>query len=688
MKAGLYPKLAWDGIRKNKRFYLPYILTCIGMVMMFYIIHYLAAMPTLKDMPGGRTMEMVLGFGFWIVALFAVIFLFYTNSFLMRRRQKEFGLYNMLGMGKGHLSIVLFWENLVLFVISMAGGLLSGILLSKMAELCLTTVLNGEPDYALYINWDAFVDTWIIFIPVFALIFIKSLINIRKSSAVALLKSESVGEKPPRANYLFGIAGIVILAVAYYIAVTIENPLIAMAWFFVAVCLVIVGTYLLFISGSVMLCKLLQKNKRYYYQKNHFVSVSSMTYRMKRNGAGLASICILSTMVLVVMMGAGSLYFGKEDSLNTRYPNDINASIDFLTEGNEHLYSSEKEVAFLSRVDEVLEKFEVEPKNAQQVLSTTVTGMLKDGELILDPSTVNTADTQTMDYVTQIILIPLSSYNRSFNAQETLGENEVIIQCVRRTYEDNTITLNDGTVWTVKKQIEDIISSGDAAMSMIPSVFIITDDIESAFTTFNSELGEMAEDYMCRLELSYAFDADISNNDKIELGAAIEEALRDMQISVEDDFYTYSVECKEKERADYYGLYGGIFFLGIFLSIIFLAATVLIIYYKQVTEGYEDEARFGIMRKVGMTTKDICKSINSQMLTVFFLPLITAALHVGFAFPMVQKLLVMFNLRNTMLSVLVTGIAIIVFGVFYAIVYRITSNAYYSIVSGRKETTQ
>ena len=194
MRAGLYPKLAWDGIRKNKRFYLPYILTCIGMVMMFYVIHYLAAMPTLKDMPGGQAMEAVLGFGFWIVALFAVIFLFYTNSFLMRRRQKEFGLYNMLGMGKRHLSIVLFWENLILFAISMVGGLASGILLSKMAELCLVMILNGEIDYALYINRDAFVDTWIIFVPIFALIFVKSLIKIRKSSAVALIKSENVGE--------------------------------------------------------------------------------------------------------------------------------------------------------------------------------------------------------------------------------------------------------------------------------------------------------------------------------------------------------------------------------------------------------------------------------------------------------------------------------------------------------------
>lgn len=685
MRAGLYPKLAWDGIRKNRRFYLPYILTCIGMVMMFYIIHFLAAMPTLKDMPGGDTMEMVLGFGSWIVALFAVIFLFYSNSFLMRRRQKEFGLYNMLGMGKSHLSIVLFWENLILFVISMVGGLLSGILLSKMAELCLVMVLNGEVDYTLYINKDAFVDTWIIFVPIFALIFIKSLIKIRKSSAVALLKSENVGEKPPKANYLFGIAGIVILAIAYYIAVSIENPLIAMAWFFIAVCLVIVGTCLLFISGSVMLCKLLQKNKRYYYKKNHFVSVSSMTYRMKRNGAGLASICILSTMVLVMMMGAGSLYFGKEDSLNTRYPKDISVSVDYISGDVEKEYTEEKVNYFVRQVEMILEEYGVTPQNVEQYVSTAVTGMLKDGKLTVNRKLVNTADIQTMSDVAQIYLIPLSSYNRCMGTQETLEENEVLLHCVRRTYEDPTIELNNGTVWTVKKHVDRVMGSNDAAMEIIPSVFVITDDMEKAIDTFNTELGDISEMYLCRPKVSYSFDADMTAEDKIQLGTAIKGRIREMDIGGEGGFYSYGVECKEGERAGFYGLFGGIFFLGIFLSIIFLAATVLIIYYKQVTEGYEDEARFGIMRKVGMTTRDIRKSINSQMLTVFFLPLITAALHVGFAFPMVQKLLAMFNLRNTMLSLVVTGVAIVVFGIFYAIVYRITSNSYYSIVSGRKE---
>lgn len=684
MRANLYPKLAWDGIRKNKRFYLPYILTCIGMVMMFYIIHYLAAMPTLKEMPGGDSMTMVLGFGFWVIALFAVIFLFYTNSFLMRRRQKEFGLYNMLGMGKHHLSILLLWENGILFSISMVGGLLSGILLSKLAELFMIMLMGGEATYTLRIDPEAFRDTWTIFIPVFALIFVKGLIQIRRSSAVNLVKSDTVGEKPPRANYVLGIAGILILAGAYYIALSIKSPLIAMAWFFLAVCMVIVATYLLFISGSVMLCRLLQKNKRYYYKPNHFVSVSSMVYRMKRNGAGLASICILCTMVLVIMMGAGSLYVGQEESLNTRYPHEFAASVDFLTEGETKRYSEEKADYFYAQVDEVLNSYDVTPENAEQVLSTTATGMLKDGALILDPSTVDAANTETMEYVTQIYLIPLSAYNQCMGTDKTLNSGEVFLHCVRRTYDAPVITLSDGTVLTVKEHLTDMMGSGEAAMQIIPSMFIVTDDIEAVMESFNKELGSMSGEYKCRLEVSYSFDADLSEEQQMELGEAIRERVRELDYTGDGGFYSYNVECKAEERADFYGLFGGIFFLGIFLSILFLAATVLIIYYKQVTEGYEDEARFEIMRKVDMTAKDIRKSINSQMLTVFFLPLVTAAVHTAFAFPIVQKLLAIFNLRNTALSLMVTGVAIVIFGIFYGVIYKITSNAYYSIVCGSK----
>ena len=684
MRANLYPKLAWDGIRKNKRFYLPYILTCIGMVMMFYIIHYLAAMPTLKEMPGGDSMTMVLGFGFWVIALFAVIFLFYTNSFLMRRRQKEFGLYNMLGMGKNHLSILLLWENGILFSVSMVGGLLSGILLSKLAELFMIMLMGGEATYTLRIDPKAFRDTWTIFIPVFAMIFVKGLIQIRRSSAVNLVKSDTVGEKPPRANYVLGIAGILILAGAYYIALSIKSPLIAMAWFFLAVCMVIVATYLLFISGSVMLCRLLQKNKRYSYKPNHFVSVSSMVYRMKRNGAGLASICILCTMVLVIMMGAGSLYVGQEESLNTRYPHEFAASVDFLTEGETKRYSEEKADYFYAQVDEVLNSYDVTPENAEQVLSTTATGMLKDRALILDPSTVDAANTETMEYVTQIYLIPLSAYNQCMGTDKTLNSGEVFLHCVRRTYDAPVITLSDGTVLTVKEHLTDMMGSGEAAMQIIPSMFIVTDDIEAVMESFNKELGSMSGEYKCRLEVSYSFDADLSEEQQMELGEAIRERVRELDYTGDGGFYSYNVACKAEERADFYGLFGGIFFLGIFLSILFLAATVLIIYYKQVTEGYEDEARFEIMRKVGMTAKDIRKSINSQMLTVFFLPIVTAAVHTAFAFPIVQKLLAIFNLRNTALSLMVTGVAIVIFGIFYGVIYKITSNAYYSIVCGNK----
>lgn len=684
MRAELYPKLAWDGIRKNKRFYLPYILTCIGMIMMFYIIHYLAAMQTLSNMPGGGAMEAILGFGVWVIVLFAAIFLFYTNSFLMRRRQKEFGLYNMLGMGKNHLSILLFWENLILFIISMFLGLLGGILLSKMAELFLIMLIGGEVTYTLRIDMEAFKDTWIIFVSIFLLIFIKGLFQIRTLSAIALIKSENYGEKPPKANYLLGIAGILILAVAYYIALSIKSPLIALSWFFIAVCMVIIATYLLFICGSVMLCKLLQKNKNYYYKPNHFVSVSSMAYRMKRNGAGLASICILSTMVLVIMMGSGSLYVGKEDSLNNRYPHDFTISVDYLTEGDSQLYSKEKEDAFYAQIDNVLNNLNVPIQNKETSLSTNVTGLLYNGKLILDPYTVDSANTDTMEYVTQIYLVSLDEYNQSMDTQKTLNNNEVFIYCVRRTYDNSTITLSDGTTLTVKEQLSSMMNTGESAMLIIPSVFIVTNDIDSLIKSFNKELGDMPQKYLCRLESSYLFDTDLSDKQQIELAQEIHKQIIELDSSDNSQYYSYSIECKAQERDEFYGTFGGIFFLGIFLSIIFLSATVLIIYYKQITEGYEDEARFEIMRKVGMTAQDIRNSINSQMLTVFFLPLATAAIHTAFAFSIVQKLLAIFNLYNTTLSLMVTLVTIVIFGIFYGIVYKITSNAYYTIVSGNK----
>ena len=684
MKLRLYPKLALDGIRKNKRLYFPYILTCSGMVMMFYIIHYLAGMSLLEQMSGGSSTAMMLGFGTWIVALFALIFLFYTNSFLVRRRQKEFGLYNILGMGKGNLSLLLLWETVILFVLSVTVGLLSGILLSKLAELGLTRVLGGEITYAFTVSLDALKDTLLIFAPIFCLIFLKSLWQLWRMSAVSLLRSENAGEKPPKANYLLGVGGILILAGAYYIAVSIQSPLAAMGWFFIAVGMVIVSTYLLFISGSVMLCRLLQKSKRYYYRKNHFISVSSMAYRMKRNGAGLASICVLSTMVLVMMLGAGSLYFGAEDSLNTRYPRDINISVNYLPNDPEQGYTAEKAAMLIREVDAVIDSFGAETQNVQRYLSANVTAMLHDGRLISDRKSVDNSDLSTMNHVCTVYFVPLTDYNRCMGAQETLEGNQVLLHCVRRTYDDPTVTLADGTVLEVKKQLEDFMGSGDAAMNVVPTVFIVVSDLENILASLNKGVSSSTDIQLCRPELVYSFDMNAPAGEQIALTTAIRQCIRDMDISGKSGSFASWVECREEERDDFYGTYGGIFFLGIILSVVFLLATVLIIYYKQITEGYEDEGRFEIMQKVGMTPSDIRKSINSQMLTVFFLPLLTAALHLGFAFPMVQKLLAMFNLRNAPLMLTVMAVTVLVFGAFYAVIYKATSNAYFSIVSGSK----
>lgn len=687
MNGSFYPKLAWEGIRKNRRLYTPYLLTCSGMILLFYMIHYLAALPALKAMPGGTSTTMVLGFGVWIMALFSLIFLVYTNSFLMRRRRKEFGLYNILGMGKRNLSLLLLWESGILLALSLSVGLFGGMMLSKLAELGLTWVLKGEISYDFTISLDSLQNTGFIFLLIFGIIYGKSLWQIWRMNTVSLLHSERTGEKPPRANCWLGIAGILLLGLAYYIAVSIQNPLIAMTWFFIAVALVIVATYLLFIAGSVMLCRLLQKNRRYYYQKNHFVSVSSMVYRMKRNGAGLASICILSTMVLVMLLGSGSLYFGIEDMLHTRYPRDFNLTANYLSGDETTQYTAEKAEAFLSDLNALLAESGTVPENMIHYVSAGVTGLLKDGNLTLDPNTVNAADMTTMDHVVQIFFVPLADYNRCMETSYSLAEDEILLHCVRWHYDNDTITTADGTIWQIQQQVDTFVDDGTASATLLPSVYLIVPDIEAAIAIANDELLPLGKGHACRAKLSVSFDADLPAEEEIAVTTVIAQHLRDREYSEASGYYYAYVEGREENRADFAGSVAGIFFLGVFLSLVFLLATVLLIYYKQVTEGYEDESRFAILQKLGMSRTDIRKSINSQMLTVFFLPLVTATVHLCFAFPIIQKLLMMFNLRNEMLSLAVMGVTVLVFGIIYTLIYRVTSNAYFAIVSETQENT-
>lgn len=683
MKILFYPRLALDGIRKNRRLYLPYILTCIGMIMLFYLIHYLAAMETLVLMPGGGTTAQMLGFGVWVVALFAMIFLVYTNSFLMRRRKKEFGLYNILGMNKVNLSLLLLWETLIIFAISVAGGLFCGILFSKLAEIGLTNVLGGQATYKFSISKESVADVFLIFVPIFGVIYLKGLWQVWRMSAIALLKSESAGEKPPRANYLFGIAGLLILAAAYYIAVSIQNPLAAFAWFFVAVLMVIIATYLLFTAGSVTLCRLLQKNKRYYYKKNHFVSVSSMAYRMKRNGASLASICVLSTMVLVMLLGSGSLYLGSEDIMNKLYPFDVNIKLLYANIGNENTdYKAEKVDYALDEVHAWLNERGANIKNEQYYLSIGFTAMVKGDTLMLDYDTVASADMLTLDTVADVYFVPIEDYNRLIDPSATLNDNEALLFCRRIGYAADSISMPNGVSWQIKDRINKIFPYGESSTSMLPYIYIVVNDIDAAADAANEALGEYAEVEPC---LRWGFDLELEGAEQIKLYEDLRYVLYDIEASEQGGCIYSFVDSRELRREDTFGMTAGIFFLGVFLSIVFMLATTLMIYYKQITEGYEDENRFAIMRAVGMTKQDIRKNINSQMLTVFFLPLITAALHLSFAFPMVQKLLALFNLQNEALSLIVMAVTVLAFGLVYAFIYKATSNAYYSIVSGKRE---
>lgn len=680
MKRGFYAKLAFTGIRKNKRLYVPYILTCIGMVMMFYIVAFLSYSPVLTGIPGGDTLQMILSLGTGVVGVFALIFLFYTNSFLMRRRKKEFGLYNILGMGKGNLARVLLWESLMIAAVALGGGLLAGIALSKIAELGMVNLLQGEVGFSLTLEPEAILQALLLFGVIFLLILLNTLRQIHLSNPIALLHSENVGEKPPKANWILALMGAIILAAAYYLAVTIESPVETLLWFFVAVIMVIIATYMLFVAGSVVICKVLQKKKGYYYKTSHFVSVSSMVYRMKRNGAGLASICILCTMVLVMLSSTVCLYIGTEDSIRSRYPRNIN--LDVTVEDLNDM-DSKKMDTIRTLSEKVVSENGQSTNNILDYQVAAFAGYMKNG--IIETDSSHLVDFQ-LDYysdVWQVFLVPLSDYNRLMGEDETLNPDEVLIYTTKSTeYQYNTIAFGDREPLKVKKVVPAFADNGVDAMQVIPSLYIFISDFNATVEPLLS-ITDLRDQQLIEMHWFYGFD--LSGNDAIQI--AIQDQLEAAigQTGLLTDNFHINCEGAAKERSGFYGLYGGLFFLGILLGTVFLFAAVLIMYYKQISEGYEDQSRFAIMQKVGMTKREIKKSINSQILTVFFLPLITSGVHLAFAFPMIYKLLALFSLTNLELLILVTICCYLIFALFYVLVYRITSKAYYSIVSGARE---
>lgn len=671
MKKGFFSKLARDAIRKNRQMYFPYILTGSVMVMMFYILMSMMESPDLENIHGGSVLTMFLPYGCGVIGIFSLIFLFYTNSFLIRQRYREFGLYNILGMDKRNINRLMFWESIYTAGISIITGLICGIAFSKAAELILLNILNAEISFSFHIGGSSIIFTALIFLGIYIFILFSSLIKVHFSKPLELMQSSMVGEKKLKCNWLFAFIGAGLLGYAYYLAVDIEDPTSAALIFFVAVIMVIIATYLLFIAGSVAMCKLFQKNKRYYYKPEHFVSVSSMAYRMKRNGAGLASICILLTMVLVMLSSTASLYFGEEDSITKRYPNGINITYTFDT--SDEIYSKSLETQ-----KKIIEQYVPNGAELNDMRYAICSGQFSDEGITLETTHVDSVEYNKVGY---LYIISLSDYNNMMNESKALGSRECLLYSDRLTTQWNTFTMEYGETYTVKERLTEYQKVGSTAAMAVPYVYIVVNDV-SEFTKPIAGLKNSYDCAMVNFEWILGFDCDA--DDEIDIK---NELFDELMQSKNDDINrnSLSLESREEERQSFYELYGSLFFLGIMLSIVFLMAAVLIIYYKQISEGYEDQNRFEIMQKVGMTKRDIRKSINSQMLTVFFTPLIMAGLHLGFAFPCISKILKLFAFDNVRLNVIITLACFAVFGIFYGIVYKITSGSYYSIVCRRKE---
>lgn len=674
----LYPNLAWQGIRKNAETYPPYLLMGILMVGVSYIMNYLTRPALMGALSMGGTTLMVLQMGKIVISVFSVIFLYYCNSFLIRRRMKEFGLYNILGMGKGNIARVMLWETLLTALLVFAGGLLLGLSLSRLVEMALINLLHADYTVPMELFYPDGV-TWVLLLfgGIYVLILLANLLRMRLSNPVALLKSENTGEKPPKANWFFGLIGLLILLSAYYVAAVSQSPLEALIFFFIAVLMVIVATYLLLVSGSVTLCRMLRRNKRYYYQTRHFISVSAMAYRMKRNGAGMATICILCTMVLVILTSTVCLYGGTDSMVDAICPQDINLTIGLEARDGEENWK--RLDAMQQMALDVTEEMGLTPENITSQRALVATGKVQNG----DYGIITDADSLKAN-VLELTVYPLSVYEQATGETVTLADRELLYASFKTNETFSSMSFYGSAPYRMihaEKELPKRLLSADYR-SAWGCLVVFTNDAEAFRSEITALVGEKSGEAMMMDRLALHFDlaseADTDTQEKLV------KTLRSEAMKLTGkDFYgmsSLSVDTRSLCRRDYLSLFGGLFFLGMVLGPLFSIAAVLIMYYKQICEGYEDAERFAVMRKVGLTDAEIRRSVNSQVLTVFFAPLLMAGLHMMFAMPMIRLILGAFGLHNDSLFY---GIGIgcyVVFAVIYALMYLLTSRRYYRIV--------
>lgn len=638
----IYEKLAVTNLKNNRKTYVPYIFTGVLTVMMFYIIDALSRGKGITQ----NTLKICLQYATGVIIIFAVIFLFYTNSFLIKRRKKEIGVYNILGMGKRHIARMMAVETILTAGISILGGLVFGIIFGKLMYLLLLKILHNSVDMQFSVNGTAIVQTVILFAGIFLLTYLYNILQIQLVNPVELLHGGNQGEKEPKSRWLLVIVGVAALGNGYWIALTTEAPLEALLKFFVAVVCVIIGTYALFIAGSIVVLKILRKNKAYYYNPKHFTSVSGMIYRMKQNGAGLANICVLSTMVLVMVSTTVSLYAGMEDILDSRFPRDVSIVCNEADTNNEET---------LQRlIKEQCEKAGVKITDRVRYRYGSMNAVLKGNNL------EKVEQYYPDNHFYYVEMITQEEYNRIEKQNVSLKEQEILTYTTNGKCGKKQINIA-GQNYQVKKELSEMTSQPKSTAEMYKTLYIVF---------ANAEQIERIESF------SYADKFNLKGDDGKQ-----KETLEQIQNEFYEKFPDGTMESRMLSRSSFYELYGGLFFIGIYLGSMFIMATVLIIYYKQISEGYDDRERYQIMQKVGMSKKEVKRSIRSQVLSVFFLPLVVAVIHVAVAFKVMTKILGVLNLTNVSLFAVCTIITIAVFAVFYIIVYSITAKEYYRIVN-------
>ena len=670
MHKGIFSRLAKQNIRNNKSTYIPYIITCIFCIAMIYMMEFLRDCPTLDQaVRQADEVRMIVFTGEIVVEIFCIIFLIYSNSFLMKRRQKEIGLYNILGLERNHIGIVMFLETIITSIGSLAGGIAVGIIGSKLALLLLLKLLHIPSVLGFYISVKGIFTCLFMFGIIFLMILFLNLAKIHLSRPVELLRGNNTGEKEPAAKWLMALIGFICLGAGYYLAVTTESPIKAITIFLLAVILVMAGTYLLFTAGSIVILKFLRRRKSFYYRTGNFISISGMLYRMKQNAIGLASICILSTGVLLMIAMTVSIYFGMNDIMLNRYPYDVDMSVTSISEEECQTAIEAFEKAIADN------KVPVE-KSVEEIYLDIVCSKNGDQILIKPANTIRNSDS-----VLVLSLLNQAEYERLTGISANLNDGEIFAWYPSAVQKDSVTV--DETEFTVKKWLDkNPLTCGEDAVSD-NAVLVVTDEDFKKFDEMRTEMYKGVSSVPAGEDLTLHLGLDItgSETDKIDFGTPVMEVVKDLKKNgglSENSWITSGI--RQQEYESYYADNGSLLFIGIFLGSLFLMGTAMIIYYKQISEGYEDQKRFEIMQKVGLSRREVRSSVRRQILMVFFLPLLMAMLHIIMAFPMIRRMLLLFGMTNTKLFIGCTAGTVLIFAVVYGLIYLMTARSYYHIV--------